>query len=343
VKPAWRRYLSPRRVYGVLKELGTGATRAELRALKAQLRDAKTRSRALHAKARDLETQTRALKGTLREAKIRGRDLETTVTALQHELGEANAVAAQRAVALQSLATGDMHALAAPVVEERRLQAIAREHGEAYRHADPFPHIVLDELFSASLLDRVLEEFERMDRRGWHVTDLDRERKWSTEDPRALGPFTSALIAQLNAGPFVRFLEELSGISGLLPDPHLRGGGLHEIRAGGRLGVHADFNLHRGLKLYRRLNLLVYLNKDWDANWGGDLELWDRTGTRCVRTIEPVFNRAVLFDTSNFSYHGHPHPLACPPDRSRKSVALYYYSADYPFPEDTAAHGTIFI
>ena len=94
--------------------------------------------------------------------------------------------------------------------------------------------------------------------------------------------------------------------------------------------MHADFNVHPRLRLYRRLNLLVYLNKDWQQEWGGALELWDRGGQRWVRAIQPAFNRAVLFDTSNFSYHGHPHPLACPPERSRKSVALYYYALESP-------------
>jgi Rps23 Pro-64 3,4-dihydroxylase Tpa1-like proline 4-hydroxylase len=182
-----------------------------------------------------------------------------------------------------------------------------------------------------------------MDRGSWHRSDGTFERKWSSEDARLFGPFTTALIGQLNAGPFVTFLEQLTGISGLLSDPHLRGGGLHEIRQGGLLGVHADFNVHPRLKVHRRLNLLIYLNKDWQEEWGGALELWDRTGQRCVKTIPPTFNRAVLFDTSNFSYHGHPHPLACPPERSRKSVALYYYSADCPTEEDRSAHGTIFI
>ena len=87
----------------------------------------------------------------------------------------------------------------------------------------------------------------------------------------------------------------------------------------------------------------MYLNKDWQQAGGGAVDLWDRGGQRCIRAIEPVFNRAVLFDTSNFSYHGHPHPLACPPERSRKSVALYYYAFESPGESDRAAHGTIFL
>lgn len=277
----------------------------------------------------------------LQAAKAQVRELRQQVRALTADVARAKQVASQRELALQS-ASG-LHLLATPAFDEAQLAEIARTCAAAYRAADPFPHLIEDGVFNPSLLERVLEEFEAMQRGDWHHTEAPQERKWSTESARQLGPMTSALIAQLNSGPFVGFLESLTGISGLVPDPHLRGGGLHEIRPGGLLGVHADFNVHPRLKLYRRLNLLIYLNKDWQESWGGALELWDRAGQRCVRSVLPVFNRTVLFDTSNFSYHGHPHPLACPPDRSRKSVALYYYSLECPTEADREAHGTLFL
>jgi hypothetical protein len=232
-------------------------------------------------------------------------------------------------------------ARASPVAP-RRLMAIVQEHAEAYRNATPFPHVVLEDFIEPTVLDVVLEEFERMERRGWHHTEKPTEVKWSTEDSTQFGPWTRILIQQLNSGPFLNFLERLTGIDGLIADPHLRGGGLHEIRRGGKLGVHADFNFYPRLRVYRRLNLLIYLNRDWEDAWGGHLELWN--GDRePAKSIAPVFNRAVIFDTSNLSYHGHPHPLDCPPDRSRKSIALYYYTVDYPYPEDREAHSTMFL
>ena len=279
----------------------------------------------------------------LQDAREQLRESRQRIRALDADLERANQLAAQREVTLRAVGAGDLQMLATPVFDDHRLNQIARECASTYRTAAPFPHFVEDGFFDSSILERVLDEFETMDRRGWHHTTAPHEQKWSTEDTRQLGPFTSALIAQLNAGPFVTFLEELTGVRGLVPDPHLRGGGLHEIRQGGRLGVHADFNVHPRLKLYRRLNLLIYLNKDWQASWGGALELWDRSGQRCVRAVQPMFNRTVLFDTSNFSYHGHPHPLACPPERTRKSVALYYYSLECPAEADRDAHGTIFL
>jgi hypothetical protein len=338
MKGEWLDRIPFLRVYRQLEEAQRelSAARRDSKAIKTELRDSRL-------KRRELVTELATIKARFRTVKIAHRDLDSKLATLQSELDRANVVAAQRALALASVASSDTHELTAPVVGEERLRRLAREQAETYRNAEPFPHIVFDDLFSPQMLDRVLAEFERMDRGGWHHTDVVSEKKWSTEDPWRLGPYTVALIAQLNGGPFVTFLEDLTGIRGLIPDPHLRGGGLHEIRAGGLLGVHADFNFNKRLKVYRRLNLLVYLNKDWQESWGGALELWDRRGETCVRMIPPLFNRAVLFDTSNFSYHGHPHPLACPPDRSRKSVALYYYSVDYPHEEDRAAHTTVFV
>jgi len=233
--------------------------------------------------------------------------------------------------------------LNAHVISRGRLKDLAREHTEAYRAADPFPHSVFDGFLDEKLLKDMVAEFDAMDRSPWHYTERETERKFSTEDFQHFGPTTRAVITQLNAAPFMAFLEKLTGIAGLIPDPHLRGGGLHEIRRGGALGVHADFNFYKRLNLYRRLNLLVYLNENWTEAWGGDLELWDRQGKRCVRRISPIFNRAVVFDTSNLSYHGHPNPLQCPEERSRKSLALYYYTVDAPAEDDRTPHTTVFI
>jgi Rps23 Pro-64 3,4-dihydroxylase Tpa1-like proline 4-hydroxylase len=231
----------------------------------------------------------------------------------------------------------------AHVLSHGLLKQLVTAHAESYRSASPFPHVVLDDVFDPSLLETVVEEFDAMDRTVWHHTVRETEKKSSTEDFHHLGPMTRSLILQLNGASFLGFLERLTGITGLIADAHLRGGGLHEIRQGGMLGVHADFNFYPRLGLYRRLNLLLYLNTGWSEAWGGDLELWDRSGTNCVRRIAPIFNRVVIFDTSNFSYHGHPAPLACPADRSRKSIALYYYTVEPAVEEDRTPHTTMFV
>lgn len=231
----------------------------------------------------------------------------------------------------------------APIASAIRLDDILRTSADQYRAAQPFPHIVIETLVDPMVLDKVLAEFTTSDRTTWHHTENSRERKYSTEDEQQFGPYTRALIHVFNSGPFLAFLEALTGIEGLMADPHLRGGGLHEIKRGGSLGVHADFNFYKRLKVYRRLNLIVYLNKGWQEDWGGHLELWATGADHPAARLAPTFNRAVIFDTSNASYHGHPHPLACPEDQSRKSVALYYYSVDYPYDEDRTPHTTLFI
>ena len=129
---------------------------------------------------------------------------------------------------------------------------------------------------------------------------------------------------------FVDFLERLTGIDALIPDPHYFGGGLHQIRPGGFLKVHADFNRHSRLDLERRLNAILYLNKDWQEEYGGHLQIWDNDMTRCEKKVLPVFNRLLVFATLDTANHGHPDPLTCPPDRARRSMALYYYTSDRP-------------
>lgn len=108
------------------------------------------------------------------------------------------------------------------------------------------------------------------------------------------------------------------------------------------VGVHADFNLHARLNLQRRLNVLIYLNQDWPSAFGGELELWDRSMGRCKRSIAPLFNRCVIFNTDDDSFHGHPDPLRCPEERSRCSIALYYYTASPSIWHELRAHSTDF-
>jgi hypothetical protein len=140
----------------------------------------------------------------------------------------------------------------------------------------------------------------------------------------------------------IGFLEELTGITGLVADPHLIGGGLHELGPGGFLRVHADFNIHSHLKLDRRLNVLLYLNEDWDESWGGELELWDADMQRRAEPIAPVIARAVIFNVTDRSFHGNPNVVSCPPDRARRSMAFYYYTNGRPQDERAPAHSTLY-
>jgi hypothetical protein len=222
------------------------------------------------------------------------------------------------------------------------LVRLADERRESYGLAKPYPHAVLDDFLPAGILDAVLEEFPSPARGEWIAFDSPTERKLASKDDAAMGPATRHLLSTLNSATFIDFLERLTGIDALIPDPHFEGGGLHQIERGGHLKVHADFNRHPRTGLERRLNVLVYLNRDWKDEYGGAFELWDRKMNRCEHKVMPYFNRCVVFSTTSTSYHGHPEPLECPEGETRKSIALYYYSKDRPPEEDNLVHNTLF-
>lgn len=209
------------------------------------------------------------------------------------------------------------------------LEVVADRGREAYGRAEPFPHVVLDGLFPDELLDEVLREARMADdRSNWVKWNDPNSVKSGLREDWTMGPTTRLLLGQFNSAVFVNFLERLTGISGLIPDPHFFGGGIHTIESGGYLRIHADFNQHPRLVLLRRINALLYLNRDWDDEWGGHLELWDRDLSNPVKMIAPIFNRLVIFTITDTSYHGHPNPLETPPGIDRRSLALYYYSVE---------------
>ena len=222
------------------------------------------------------------------------------------------------------------------------LGAIAEREGDGYHRAEPFPHVVIDDLFPDALLDEVVREAPTADERANWVkwNDANSVKRGLRED-WTMGPTTRLLLSQFNSASFVNFLERLTGISGLIPDPHFFGGGMHTIESGGYLRVHADFNHYPRLDLERRINALLYLNRDWQDEWGGHLELWDKDLTRRELSIAPLFNRLVIFSITDTAYHGHPNPLETPPGVARRSLALYYYSVDRPAEELTGAHSTL--
>lgn len=213
---------------------------------------------------------------------------------------------------------------------------------EQYLNAQPFPHIVLDNLFPNEILEGVLGDFPRPGDIPWRRFDSATEKKLGYTHETLLRPDLQLFLYEMNSAPLIQFLQELTAIEGLVPDPWYGGAGPHQIEPGGFLKVHVDFNWHPLMKLDRRLNMLVYLNQDWREEYGGHLELWNRDVTRCEAKVLPVFNRTVVFSTTDFSFHGHPEPLACPEGRTRKSVSFYYYSNGRPDEERSAPHDTVF-
>ncbi|EGJ30900.1 MULTISPECIES: 2OG-Fe(II) oxygenase [Moorena] len=229
-------------------------------------------------------------------------------------------------------------------LEPEKLTKFANDNCEIYAQSEPFPHIIMDNFFPEDVLDKILNEFPKADAIDWQKFDAAPEKKLASKSEIQMGEYTRFFLYQLNSSTFLNFLETLTGIDGIIPDPHFVGGGLHQIEKGGYLKIHADFNRHTKLRLDRRLNLLIYLNKDWQEDYGGYFEMWDKEMTKSQKKILPVFNRCVIFNTTDFSYHGHPEPLTCPEGRTRKSLALYYYSNGRPAEElsNSGDHSTLF-
>lgn len=218
------------------------------------------------------------------------------------------------------------------------LKQLAEQKHQEYIQAYPFPNIYFDDFFNADMLRNVLAEFPDIDKEkaGVHYSNPN-EEKLATKGEYRFGPNTKALVHFLNSQPFLEFLQTLTGIKEtLIPDPYFEGGGFHEIKPGGYLKIHADFHKHKLTDLDRRLNVLIYLNEDWEEEYGGHFELWNKDMSACSKRILPIFNRLAMFSTTGTSWHGHPDPLTCPLDRSRKSLALYYYTNGRPANEVSA-------
>ncbi|MBD1140860.1 2OG-Fe(II) oxygenase [Pelagibacterales bacterium SAG-MED39] len=204
-----------------------------------------------------------------------------------------------------------------------------------YESASPFPFIVIEDFFSVEFLNEILKQFPNLEEKKKTTNYSNKnEVKFANNEYERFPKNIKTLFDFLNSNFFVDFLQGITGITEkLVPDFQLNGGGLHEIKKGGLLKIHSDFNRHPNLDLDRRLNVLIYLNKNWKEEYGGHLEFWDKDMKACRKKILPVFNKMVIFSTTDNSNHGHPDPLSCPDIISRKSIATYYYSKGRPLNE----------
>ena len=212
------------------------------------------------------------------------------------------------------------------------LDEIAKQNHAMYKNAQPFPSIVFDDFFNKDFLLRVMNEFPDLSNlkssQSWKNKN---ELKFANNRYESFKENTRFCFDFLNSQIFLNFLQKITSIEEkLISDPYLEGGGLHEIKKGGILKIHTDFNTHNLFHLDRRINVLVYLNMNWQENYGGHLELWDADMKNPIKKILPVFNRVVIFSTTDYSNHGHPEPLSCPENVTRKSFALYYFSSGRP-------------
>lgn len=209
-----------------------------------------------------------------------------------------------------------------------RLEAGKAAWRQQYDAGQPFSHVVIDGLWDEWVLDRIVSEFPKKGKRDWIEYDTENELKQTSRGLYGLRPFTQLFLLQVCNPRFLNWVSDVTGIPGVIPDPLYHGGGLHESQTGGHLNVHADWTKHPVLPLARSCNMIIYLNRDWRDDWGGDLGLYDPLTKKCGATVAPLYNRTVIFPTRPDTLHGFPSPISCPQDRTRQSVSLFYWHRD---------------
>ncbi len=236
-------------------------------------------------------------------------------------------------------------------LDPKKLESLSSDLSESYQSSQPYAYIVIDEFRNPHVLEEAVETCPSVDDLDFYKYDNPLEKKLAFDQASKLPNSISNVLYAFNSPAFLNFLEKLTGIDHLIPDPYLRGGGIHMIEKGGKLDVHVDFNWHHKLKLHRRLNVLLYLNKDWKEEYNGDFQIWKghKDGDKHIlesleQRVYPEFNRLAVFSTSEKSYHGFPDRLNCPEGQVRKSLAWYYYTSERDDGFETEeAHSTTFI
>lgn len=200
---------------------------------------------------------------------------------------------------------------------------------EQYRAAKPFPHIHLEDFLEPEVARICAREFPAANSDTWTLYKHYNENKAGLTKRELFPAMLRRLTDELNSPEFVAWISGLTGFSGLVSDQDLIGGGLQQSGAGGFLNVHADFTMHHHRPNWRRrVNIILYLNPDWQADWGGALELWDDQMRSCVVSVPPLLNHVLIFNSTETSYHGFPRKITCPANVSRNTLALFYYSVE---------------
>lgn len=228
------------------------------------------------------------------------------------------------------------------VFDHPRYAKIAVERSNAYKSADPFPHIVIDDILPTSLARRLSAAFPGPDSIEWVQRDNANNRRRFQDDETKVPTVLRHMLREMNSRQFVLFLETLTGIESLIPDPYFIGGGVHISGTGDFLKIHADFNWHHKLQAHRRVNALLYLSDDWREEWNGAVEFWNKDMTAMVSRAFPIFNRLVVFSTGEHSNHGQREPNACPPGMLRKVLNLYYYTSQRDDGDTATPHFTLY-
>jgi len=215
---------------------------------------------------------------------------------------------------------------------------------DRFRHAEPYPYFCVDNFLNEDFANAVLASFPSFDQArevGRAFKGVNEKGKVQVTDAKLFAEPVRQLNEELASPEFLDLLTYVTGMPRLLADDELVGGGIHQTGPRGHLDVHVDFNYIKERDLHRRLNILIYFNKNWQPEWGGNIELWDRRVKNCVQSFSPIFNRCVVFETNEISFHG-VSAVKCPEGVTRKSFAAYYYTKEAPAHWTGKAHDTIF-
>jgi Rps23 Pro-64 3,4-dihydroxylase Tpa1-like proline 4-hydroxylase len=226
------------------------------------------------------------------------------------------------------------------------LQARKKEIKDKFQSQKPFRFVSFENFFRLDKAEEILNAYPSIKDGMWDgTTYVDQKNKFRKVDFET-DSIMKNVFKELNSSAFLLWLQDITNIEEpLIADEELFGGGLHQSTNGAYLNVHVDYNIHPTTKYHRRLNVLVYMNKDWKDEYEGHLELWDLSNGKKeqIAQVSPIFNRCVIFETNEISFHGHPKPLNTPPNINRKSIATYYYTKNRPVDEIATDHNTIFI
>jgi Rps23 Pro-64 3,4-dihydroxylase Tpa1-like proline 4-hydroxylase len=210
--------------------------------------------------------------------------------------------------------------------------------------SEPVPNFCIDNFLKEDFAREVAASYPSYQESlemGRSFKAVNEVGKVQVTDSKRFAPAVAKLNDTLASPEFLALMSHAMGIPNLLADAELVGGGIHQTGPRGHLDVHVDFNYIEDRRLHRRLNILVYLNEGWRPEWGGEIELWDSEVKVCHRRFSPIFNRCVVFETNEISYHGVT-AVKCPPDVARKSFAAYYYTNEAPAHWTGKSHSTIF-
>jgi hypothetical protein len=228
----------------------------------------------------------------------------------------------------------------ASVLAYDRLECERDAFASRFSEGAPMRHAVIDGLLDPAVARLAAQSFPGPSAMQTAFTGLA-EVKSAEQRIEALNPVFGAIFAELRSPRFLQWLGAVTGIAGLAVDPQLHGGGLHQGSDGSYLDVHADFNVHPELGLYRRLNVLIYLNEQWESAWQGNLDLWSADMQECRQSIAPLMNRCVVMETHDRAFHGYTE-LRLPPGVTRRSLAAYYYSPERSDKQTAEPHNTLF-